>query len=472
MQEKKEIKLKLWIRWWDIVKQLRSCFSRQQTFMWFVVVMIGFSTRTDIVGVTSIIRSLGLEENYYDRLLDFFHSSGINLEKLSQQWFLVMLKTNHAHIVNGRLIILGDGIKIAKEGKKMPGVKSLHQESDSNSKAEYIMGHSCQAISLLMTASSYFFSVPIVCRIHEGVVLSNRSGKTLSDKLILMILDVDIKSPFYLVADAYYANRKIVNGLLLRGDHLITRVGKSAVAYFPPKNIKGARGRPATYGEKVKLADLLKDKSKMINAVIAMYDDGPKEIYYRSLDLLWRPVGVTVRFVFVNNPNRGNAVFMTTDLSLDPLDVLKIYSLRFKIEVSFKQAVNTLGAYAYHFWMKAMKKIKRRSGNQYLHKETQEYREEVKRKMNAYHVYIQLGLIAQGVLQILSMTSSQLVWKHFGSWIRTIRSDVLPSEQIVKCSLRNMLPYFLRGSTTEVNIEKFILDKIDLRRSEGQRMIA
>lgn len=470
--KKNEVKMKLWIQWWNIVNQLRPCFSRNQTFMWFAVVMMGFSTRSDLAGVTSIIRSLGLDGFYYDRILDFFHSSGINLKSLSQKWFSIILKTNLAYKVNGRLIILGDGLKIPKEGKKMPGVKSLHQESESNSKAEYIMGHSCQAISLLMTATSYFFSVPIICRIHEGTVLSNRDGKTLFDKLISMILDVKINSPFYLVADAYYSNRKMVLGLLGTGDHLISRVKKNAVAYLPPENKKGSRGRPATYGEKVKLIDILKDKSKMCRAIIAMYDDGPKEISYRSLDLLWHPVGVTVRFVFVNNPTRGSAIFMTTDLSLDPLDIIKIYSLRFKIEVSFKQAINTVGAYAYHFWMKSMKKIKRKSGDQYLHKETSTYRDEVKRKTHAYHSYIQFGLIAQGVLQIISMTSSQLVWTYFGSWIRTIRPGVLPSEQVVMGALRNTLPDFLKGTTTEANIEKFILDKVDLRRSEGQRMIA
>ena len=92
--------------------------------------------------------------------------------------------------------------------------------------------------------------------------------------------------------------------------------------------------------------------------------------------------------------------------------------------------------------------------------------------MNAYHTHVQLGIIAQGVLQTLAMTAHQLVWQNFGSWIRTIRPNILPSEAIVMSSLRNTLPEFLKGSTTNQNIEKFILDKIDLGRAEGQRMIA
>jgi hypothetical protein len=31
--------------------------------------------------------------------------------------------------VNGRLILVGDGIKAPKRGKKMPAVKLLHQQS-------------------------------------------------------------------------------------------------------------------------------------------------------------------------------------------------------------------------------------------------------------------------------------------------------------------------------------------------------
>ena len=468
-----EIKMKLWIQWWKIVKQLRPCFSRNQTFMWFSLVLIGFSTRTDLAGVTSIIRSLGLEESYYDRLLDFFHSSGINLDGLSKQWSKIILKLDLGYKVNGRLIVLGDGIKVSKEGRKMPAVRWLHQGSESNSKPKFIMGQSCQALSLLMTSASYFFSVPMICRVHEGIIESSQDTSTQMDKLISMLNCLEVDSLFYLVADAYYANQKIVLGLLAKGQHLISRVKTNAVAYLPVEKTDIVKsGRKKFYGEKIKLRDVFKDTNKMTLAEIAMYNEGAIMIPFRSLDLLWRPVGIIVRFVFVMHPTKGNAILMSTDLSLDPIDIIKTYALRFKIEVSFKSAVNTIGAYAYHFWMKSMHKIKRKSENQYLQNETQEYRNMVKRKMSAYHAHIQIGLIAQGLLQVLSMTSHQLVWQLFGSWIRTIRPGILPSEQVVMTALRNTLPEFLKGTSTKANLEKFILEKVDLRRREGQLIVA
>ena len=68
--------------------------------------------------------------------------------------------------------MVGDGIKIAKRGKKMPGVKLLHQQSEN--KAEFIMGHSLQAVSLLVLAEQSVVAVPLILRIHEGIVWSNR----------------------------------------------------------------------------------------------------------------------------------------------------------------------------------------------------------------------------------------------------------------------------------------------------------
>ncbi|TCG00400.1 hypothetical protein BZM27_54700, partial [Paraburkholderia steynii] len=148
----------------------------------------------------------------------------------------------------------GDGIKVAKSGKKMPGVNLLHQRSDSNTKPEYIMGHSMQAVSMLVRAANSVFAVPLAVRIHEGLVWSNRDRRTLLDKMISLLGIVSVDEPFYFVADAFYAAGKIVKGLRDQDNHLVTRVKTNAVARVPfvhegPRK----RGRPRHYGEKVKL---------------------------------------------------------------------------------------------------------------------------------------------------------------------------------------------------------------------------
>jgi len=115
----------------------------------------------------------------------------------------------------------------------MPGVKLLHQQSESNTKPEYIMGHSLQAVSLLVHAAASVFAMPLAMRIHERVVWSNRGRRTLLDKMLALLGIAAIAQPCYFVAGAYYAARKVVIGLLKDDNHLVTRVKSKAVAYTP-----------------------------------------------------------------------------------------------------------------------------------------------------------------------------------------------------------------------------------------------
>lgn len=458
--------MKLWICWWDAICLLRPAFSRARTFMWFVVCVAGLTVRTELMGVTSVVRALGLHPRFYDNLLDCFHSPGIKLDRMAVLWAKVVLTLFPGIVrVNNRIVLVGDGIKVAKQGKKMPGVKLLHQESGSNSKAEYIMGHSYQAVSVLTQAGRSVFAVPLVMRIHEGIVHSNRDKRTLLDKMIALLVILNVTQSFYFVADAYYASGKIVRGLLGQGNHLITRAKSNAVAYQPcNQQGKKSRGRPRVYGDKVTLKSLFHDQQGWEEAPSPVYGEKGVTIVYKTADLLWRPAGGIVRFVLVSHPTRGRCILMSTDTTLAAIDIIRLYGLRFKIEHAFKQAIHIIGAFSYHFWMKEMKPLQRRNGNQYLHKTSKAYRDAIKRKIHAYHVFVHVGIVSQGLLQYLASCHTELVWKSFGSWLRTIRPGIAPSELVVATALRHCLPEFLLVNSKTSNLAKFITERQDLDR--------
>src|SRR3989338_7318306 len=170
----------LWKIWFEHVAKLRGAFSRHQTFLWFVLALVACTVRPDLVGVTSFLMGCWLKESCYQALRRLFHSSAVNLERLTQLWVGVALQAVGSRCVrvDGKRVLLCDGLKAPKEGRKMPAVKSLHQESTNNSKPEYIMGHSWQAISLLVRAAGGFFAVPLVAGVGEGMVFSNRDQRT------------------------------------------------------------------------------------------------------------------------------------------------------------------------------------------------------------------------------------------------------------------------------------------------------
>jgi hypothetical protein len=260
-----------------------------------------------------------------------------------------------------------------------------------------------------------------------------------------------------LVADAYYTSRKVILPLLAQGHHLVTRARLNTVAYRPARRpARRRRGRPRLYGTKVRLRDLVGERASFQTAPSPIAGESAVQLEYRCLDLLWRPVGRRVRFVLVRHPQRGTLLLLTTDLGLAPLDVILLYSYRFKIEVGFRQAIQVLGSYAYHFWMKAMTPIRRRDGDQYLHRKSERYREGVRRKMSAYHRHVQLGCIAQGLLLHLALNHGDLVWGHFRSWLRTMDPTGPPSELVVSHALRDWLPQFLDEASGERDVQKFV----------------
>jgi len=87
----------------------------------------------------------------------------------------------------------------------------------------------------------------------------------------------------------------------------------------------------------VRLRDLAEDALQFETAPSPIDGEYNVTLRYRCLDLLWRPVGRLVRFVIVRHPQRGMIILMATDTELDPLQILMLYSHRFKIEVGFKQ---------------------------------------------------------------------------------------------------------------------------------------
>jgi hypothetical protein len=349
----------------NAVRSLRPACQRSRTFLWLLLTLIGLCCRLDLAGVTSYVRVLGLRPEAYHRFLHLFHSKGLDLDKLTACWMKLCLTLFKPVCAGSRLICLADGIKVPKEGKLMPAVKSLHQQSGSNSKPDYIMGHSFQAISLLVQAASgHVAAVPLMSRIHEGLVFSNRDSRTLLDKLAVLMFSIAnfLGRKILLVADAYYASGKLIAQLLSKGHQLVTRAKSNAVAYLPvPTPQHRRRGRPRIYGKKVPLKELAQDHAAFTSAPSPVYGENNVTLRYRCLDLMWRPAARIVRFVIVCHPHptpatktcrwgprhRGTIFLLSTDLTLAPLEILMLYAYRFKIELGFRQGVHVLGAYAY-----------------------------------------------------------------------------------------------------------------------------
>jgi len=436
----------LWISWMRIVWQLRPAFSREKTFYWFILVMIGMTIRTDHMGMASLMRALNLKDSGYQSLCDFFHSDAINLRKLTEIWGKIVFSIFSPFLVKykGRVIFLIDGIKAPKEGQRMPGVKKMFQNSSNNSKAPFIWGHSCQGLSILVCSGKYFLSVPLILRIQEGL---GGISKSIILKGIDLLKTFELNFPAILVGDNYYFSGEFCGELSKMGIALVSRVRSNAVAYgVPSKNRKKGRGRPQKYGSKVYLKDLYKGPGFKRKKVLLYGKEETVEI--KEKILISKSHKGAVKFVLVKRENGDRAILASTDIKLLAKEIVEIYGHRFKIEVSFKEMVHRIGAFGYRFWSKSVTKSRK----------TGEVKKDL-RKETSYQLFLQISVITQGLLNYLAIQYKEKIWGSFRGWLRTIRPEIIPSEQVVMMSLRSGAFEFLKGKEIDLNLRKFYSGK-------------
>ena len=70
---------------------------------------------------------------------------------------------------------------------------------------------------------------------------------------------------------------------------------------------------------------------------------------------------------------------------------------------------------------------------------------------------MQLGCIAQGLLQYLAIEHTAAVWRNFGSWLRTMNLSMPPSEPVVASALRSTLWELLAVPSLAPDLAKILL---------------
>lgn len=108
-----------------------------------------------------------------------------------------------------------------------------------------------------------------------------------------------------------------------------------------------------------------------------------------------------------------------------------------------------------------MEPIRRGTTKQYMHRRTEEYLRQFRRKIKAFHAHIAFGYIVQGLALHLSLNFRHQVWASFNGWLRTINKTQEPSELVVSNALRSTLPIYLGARKNTADWAKFMLKRSD-----------
>jgi hypothetical protein len=338
-------------------------------------------------------------------------------------------------------ILIGDGVKQSKEGKKMPGVKRLHQESENSGKAEYIFGHMFGAIGILIGSMGKLFCLLLSVTLQDGDKVM-RKWENVEYEPVSHVVRI-IRDAFSVTAeigdsilllDAYFSTApalKETSRLFLevgRRLTLVTRAKMSTIAYTKPHPREG-RGRPRKKGEAVKLKTLFdSEQEKFTKAQVWLY--GKEEtIEYLCMDLLWgKGIYQLLRFVLVKNRGR-DVILVCTNLDFTAEQIIRLYGYRFKIEVTFRTLKQLLSSFGHHFWSKYMPKLDRfakKGTADPLEKITKEKaRERILGAFRATERYVMLNLIAGGLLQLVALKYSMKLEHSSFTWLRTASQKIV-----------------------------------------------
>jgi hypothetical protein len=436
---------------------MKPAFSRQATYGWFVIVFVGFLVRTDRLGVSSIVRALMLAPESYTCLLHFFHSTAWTVEGLTAAWWEWLVARDVAHRLGDRLVLVGDHTKTPKDGRKMPAVTTLHQDSETSAKPSFFRGHHWGCIGMLVQACDKFFSIPLWANIQEGLgkiadAKDAKRPKTIRIVHMAQRVARAMESPACLVLDAYFSVGPVFQAAareLCAGEnlvHILTRAKKNVVAYLPaPSPKKRQRGRPRKYGKKLKLMKLFDSTAKAYpfqTARLRVYHQ-QERVRYLALNLLWKPTKGMLRFILVES-SRGRMILISSDLTIAPRTAIELYCRRVTIETLFDTLKNTLGAMGYHFWSQYLDPASRRPKK---NDETRRRSEDIDKTRNtlvAIEKFVNVQLLVLGTLQLIAKTYPTQVKAKANCWLRTVSANT-PSEFVTRIALSKIIKSKLYG---------------------------
>ena len=421
----------------QLLQAMRRAFSREAAFGWFVVAFAGFVTRNDTYGVSSIVRALLLLPVCYLPLLHFFHSSAWTAETLMLQWRMWLVKQNVAHLQDDRIILVGDHTKVVKDGRKMPEIETLHQDSETGSKPSYFRGHHWACISLLIKAKDKFFGAPMWAEIHRESLGEKRSTRIVNQAGAMV---QSLECSAYLVLDAFFAAGPVfLASAQYAGQLLIlTRAKKNIVAYLDPvKKDDPGPGRPRQYGEKLKLMELFDSWADGFETAEALVYGKVESVRYLILDLIWKPVKGKLRFILVES-SHGRIILITSDMQMQMQTALDLYCRRVTVETLFDSLKNLLGGMAYHFWSKYLEPSSRRPTRNKKRKMTSSRPDKTENTLSAIEKFVAVQLVVLGTLQLLACLFGKEIHASARCWLRTPCGEI-PSVFVTRNAVANII---------------------------------
>ena len=350
-----------------LISAFAPVFSRR-VWQHVQVLLVGAILAPSRRTVTAVLRIMGLSS---DRHFQTYHRVLNRAVWSSLEVSRILLGVLVSTFATTGYIVLGLDETIERRWGPKIKARGIYRDPVRSSRSHFVKASGLRWLSLMLLApipwAKKVWALPFLTvlapseRYYQGRA---RGHKKLTDWARQMLLQVRRwlpKRKLVVVADSTYAAIKLLWRLtqLANPVQMVTRLRLDAALYEPaPPREPGQRGRPRLKGKRLPtLKQVLGDpKTAWTEATLPdWYGQGERVIELTSGTAVWYHSGkppLPIRWVLIRDSKNEfkSRALLCTDLSTTPLQIVKWFVLRWRVEVTFQESRAHLGVETQRQW--------------------------------------------------------------------------------------------------------------------------
>jgi len=294
----------------------------------------------------------------YHRVLSRAKWDGLMLSKILLGLLIELLPESWP------ILIAVDETLERRRGKKIKA-KGLYrdavQSSQSNVVTSYGLKWECMTLIVPLPWCKRPWALPFLTVLAPSKKSNEAEGrrhKTSLDWTRQMVCLVSrwLTRQWVLVGDGAYACMDLALTCVVLNVVLISRLRLDAQLFEFPVFEQKKLGRKPIKGKRIQLKELLNDPKQIWQTdLVDWYGGEKRQIEYITFTCLWYHAGcapITLRVVLVKTPDGKNEAeaFFSTNIDLQPAQIIRYFVLRWNIEVTFEETRAHLGVETQRQW--------------------------------------------------------------------------------------------------------------------------
>jgi hypothetical protein len=320
------------------------------TFRSFETVVAGwlFAPRRTVMGM---VRASG-SERHHAAFHRVFASARWSIDRVG----LALLDWIVQRVPQETVFLAGDDTLLARFGLKVFGT-GMHRDAVLSSRGHTVTrwGH-CWVVLCVVIESprtpGRFFALPVLARLYlnkDAAAKWRRKYRSKTDLMIEMLQRLQKHSPrqkLHFLGDSAYTAPAVL-ARIPKEIAVTGRVGTRARLHAPPPTPKTPkRGRPRVRGERLPNPDEMLDTKGLRRLVLKLYSRSTYKMRVAEVTArFFRTPDREVRVVAVEHlrGGRGREVFYSTESDASAEQILRWFSWRWPVEVTFHDAKGHMG---------------------------------------------------------------------------------------------------------------------------------